>query len=106
NHVDIKLTMWRCTGCNALNSTPTPVKRRAQNLPYTGQMGTRQMLSEVGEHTPEGALRCPRCGSTQFTAKRSNTGKVFGFSTLGVGGLIAPKSQVKCVACGLKFKRG
>jgi hypothetical protein len=42
----------------------------------------------------------------QFTAKRSKKGKVIGFTTLGVGGLVAPKSQVKCVACGTMFKRG
>jgi hypothetical protein len=73
---------------------------------YTGAIGSRERLTAVGRHTPEGILSCPRCGGTQFTAKRSNTGKVVGFTTLGVGGLIAPKSQVKCVACGLKFKRG
>ena len=73
--------------------------------PYSDTMGNREKLSSVGAKTNHG-LSCPNCGGTQFTAKRSNTGKVIGFATLGVGGLIAPKSQVKCVTCGLKFKRG
>jgi hypothetical protein len=78
----------------------------SEAVPYAGVMGDRRKLSDVGTRGPDGALQCPRCGGTQFTAKRSNTGRVVGFSTLGVGGLIAPKSQVKCVTCGLKFKRG
>jgi hypothetical protein len=73
--------------------------------PYSDTMGAREKLSSAGVKTSHG-LSCPKCGGTQFTAKRSNTGKVIGFATLGVGGLIAPKSQVKCVTCGLKFKRG
>lgn len=67
--------------------------------------GGRPKLSQVGRLTA-GGLACPKCGGTQFTAKRSATGKVIGFSTLGVGGLIAPKSMVKCVTCGTMFKRG
>lgn len=42
---------------------------------------------------------CPRCGGTQFTAKRSMAGKL-GF------GVLAVKSRVRCVTCGLDFKRG
>ncbi len=34
------------------------------------------------------------------------TGKLVGTATLGVGGLFAPKTRVKCVACGTMFKRG
>lgn len=49
---------------------------------------------------------CPRCGGTRFTAKRSNKGKVIGVAALGVGGLLVPKTQVKCVNCGMKCKRG
>ena len=39
----------------------------------------------------------PKCGGTNFVAKRSNKGKL-------ARGLLAPKTQVKCVTCGLKFK--
>ena len=81
-----------------------PVSTRG-DASYRGEMGQRKALSAVGDRSG-GSIACPRCGGTQFTAKRSNTGKAVGFATLGVGGLIAPKSQVKCVACGLKFKRG
>ena len=66
----------------------------------------RQKLSQVGKKAETGQLTCPKCGGTQFVAKRSNTGKLVGFTTLGVGGLLAPKSQVKCVTCGTMFKRG
>jgi hypothetical protein len=72
---------------------------------YTGAMGSRKPLSAVGAQTDHG-LACPKCGGTQFVAKRSNKGKVVGFATLGVGGLVAPKSQVKCVTCGTMYKRG
>jgi DNA-directed RNA polymerase subunit RPC12/RpoP len=65
---------------------------------YTGTVGTRQRLSAVGQQGA-GGLACPKCGSTQFTAKRSITGKL-------VAGVLAPKTQVKCVACGTMFKRG
>jgi hypothetical protein len=108
-----------CTSCRSKYGAPPsrgpkpgeaqvyPYERsEAQKAAYGGAMGSRERLSAVGEHAADGTLKCPRCGGTQFTAKRSNTGKAVGFATLGVGGLIAPKSQVKCVACGLKFKRG
>lgn len=80
---------------------PDPTKR----LVYTGKVGSREQLSKVGATTGNG-LACPKCGGSQFTAKRSKKGKVIGFATVGVGGLVAPKSQVKCVTCGTMFKRG
>jgi hypothetical protein len=89
-----------------LHEYPTPGADAAVRAAYIGSIGSREKLSEIGDRNAEGTLICPRCGGTQFTAKRSNTGKTIGFATLGVGGLIAPKSQVKCVACGLKFKPG
>jgi ssDNA-binding Zn-finger/Zn-ribbon topoisomerase 1 len=52
----------------------------------------RQKVSATGGE-------CPRCGSSQWKAKRSVKGKV-GF------GLAAPKSQVECVGCGKMFRRG
>lgn len=73
--------------------------------PYKGTAGHREKLSQVGDRS-SGTLSCPKCGGTSFTAKRSAKGKLIGFTTLGVGGLVAPKSQVKCVACGEMFKRG
>jgi len=72
---------------------------------YSGSLGSRGKLSSVGTQTAAG-LACPKCGGTQFTAKRSKKGKLLGITTLGVGGLVAPKSQVKCVTCGTMFKRG
>lgn len=110
---------WRCIEhgkliCRSCRDRSIPPRQKgatdevypsAENR-YAGVMGERKKLSEVGARASDGSLHCPRCGGTQFTAKRSNAGKVVGFTTLGVGGLVAPKSQVKCVSCGLKFKRG
>lgn len=42
---------------------------------------------------------CPKCGSQAFKAKRSVKGKL-------AGGVLAPKTQVKCVGCGKMYKRG
>jgi predicted RNA-binding Zn-ribbon protein involved in translation (DUF1610 family) len=101
-----------CTDCRKLAKHPITGKQgqvfpdpNAPAVPYTGKTGSREKLSEVGTQTGDG-LKCPKCGGTQFTAKRSKKGKVIGFTTLGVGGLVAPKSQVKCVTCGTMFKRG
>ena len=65
----------------------------------------RKKLSKAGE-VGAGGLQCPKCGGTQFTAKRSKKGKVLGVVTVGVGVVAAPKTQVKCVACGKMFRRG
>lgn len=55
-------------------------------------------ISEVGEQSAAG-LACPKCGGAQFKAKRSAAGKF-------AGGLLAPKSRVKCVTCGTEYRRG
>jgi len=54
----------------------------------------------------KGTGGCPKCGSQQFTAKRSKKGKTIGVLTVGVGVMVAPKSQVKCVSCGTMYRRG
>jgi DNA-directed RNA polymerase subunit RPC12/RpoP len=58
----------------------------------------KSKISQVGKQTG-GGLACPKCGSTQFKAKRSAGGKV-------MGGVLAPKTRVRCVACGQQFMRG
>lgn len=55
-------------------------------------------ISKVGVQGA-GGLACPKCGGTQFKAKRSAGGKV------GLG-LLAPKTRVKCVTCGAQYTRG
>ena len=108
--------MWRCIehglaqcrSCRNLCDPPTRTGRKGEVFPskeYTGKKSERQKLSKVGD-TESGTLACPKCGGTQFTAKRSSKGKMIGFATLGVGGLLAPKSEVKCVTCGTMFRRG
>jgi hypothetical protein len=74
------------------------LKREVSGAQYSGHVGKREDLSNVGKQTSQG-LACPKCGGTQFTAKRSMKGKV-------AIGVFAPKTQVKCVACGTMFKRG
>lgn len=99
---------WRDSNDRAKERRAERAKRMAAaqaDRAKAGTIGSRRPISQVGDRTA-GGLACPRCGGSQFTAKRSNTGKVIGFTTLGVGGLIAPKSQVKCVTCGAMFKRG
>ncbi|MHB9054252.1 MAG: hypothetical protein ACYC5F_09770 [Thermoleophilia bacterium] len=59
----------------------------------------KKKLSKAGGAGLDGTLRCPKCGGTNFTAKRSIKGKM-------AAGLLAPKSHVKCVTCGKMFKRG
>ena len=45
-----------------------------------------------------GAVRCPKCGATGFSDKRSVKGKI------GMG-IMAPK-RLKCQGCGTMLKRG
>ena len=105
--------LWRCVDhgkptcirCGSVLPSPTRPGRKGEIVysekprpEYTGRTGARENLSLVGERT-EAGLACPKCGGMQFTAKRSKTGKV------GLG-VLAPKTQVKCVTCGMMFKRG
>jgi hypothetical protein len=64
----------------------------------TTRQPSSRALSQVGTHT-SGGLACPDCGGTQFTAKRSVSGKM-------VAGVLAPKTRVKCVTCGTTYVRG
>ncbi len=43
--------------------------------------------------------RCPNCGGLSFVPKRSVIGKA------GLG-VLAPKSEVRCVTCGKTYRRG
>jgi hypothetical protein len=58
---------------------------------FTGAICSRQKRRQVANRRDDGTLRCPHCGGTHFTAKRSNTGETV---------------EATCVSCGLKFKRG
>jgi len=45
----------------------------------------------------DGTVRCPKCGATSFSEKRSVKGKA-------MAGLMAPK-RLKCNGCGRMLKR-
>ena len=62
-------------------------------------------ISGVGDRST-GALACPKCGGTQFKAKRGKIGKTVGVVTLGVGAVAVPKRWVKCETCGTEYQRG
>lgn len=62
-------------------------------------------ISEVGDRSDAG-LACPKCGGTQFKAKRRGAAKLATGATLGVGALLVPKTRVKCVTCGTEYVRG
>jgi ssDNA-binding Zn-finger/Zn-ribbon topoisomerase 1 len=71
----------------------------------------RRKISNVGVRTDAG-LTCPKCGASQFKAKRSGFGKtlvapLFIIPIVGaVAGAALPKTRVQCVACGKVFTRG
>lgn len=88
---------------------PPAVARRTVAAPkqYTGRTAAAKAFNPLSDPT-DGRKKftsvsksgaCPRCGGTNFKAKRSVKGKV-------AAGLLAPKTQVKCTSCGLMFKRG
>lgn len=62
---------------------------------------------------PDGTVRCPNCGATSFSEKRTGKAKwgvaVTGVATLGIGALVgvaaAPK-RLKCNGCGTNLRRG
>jgi hypothetical protein len=51
---------------------------------------------------PDGSLRCARCGSTQFETKISTRRKLM----FGVGSVLGSGNEIKCFACGARYKRG
>lgn len=97
-----------CPKCkNMLTSIVSPEQQmmpvqgppRAKSKPYAGNVVVKRNISKVANYGGDGTLRCPKCGGTNFTAKRSMKGKI-------AVGLLAPKTRVKCVTCGKMFKRG
>ncbi len=70
--------------------------KKAQDLANTGR---RKKLSAAGERTDHG-LACPKCGGTQFTAKRSKMGKTIGFVDIGRWRSGGP--QIASEVCGLR----
>lgn len=119
----IKHDKMFCAVCQHLAPMPRKAGKKGDVFPYPvgdpdgnydGRIGHREALSKVAARTEDGILKCPKCGSTQFTAKRSMKGKLIGgtigVATLGIAGpaaaALAPKTQVKCVACGTMYKRG
>lgn len=53
----------------------------------------------------EGRVRCPECGGSDFSDKRTGKAKLGGVLTLGVGVAVMPK-RLKCRGCGTNLRRG
>ncbi|MBV9293385.1 MAG: hypothetical protein JO222_13130 [Frankiales bacterium] len=53
-----------------------------------------------------GGLACPRCGGTQFKARRSTKARAGIVMTGAVGAVATRQTQVTCVTCGTRWKRG
>ena len=69
-------------------------------------------LSEVGDRS-HGVLACPKCGGTQFKAKRSLGKKLvtgaLALPTAGAAlavGALGKKTRVKCETCSTEYLRG
>lgn len=83
----------------------TPAGKAAYRESMANQQGKPQRkidkrekkMATFSKVAADGA--CPRCGSTQFTAKRSMKGKM-------AAGILATKTQVRCVGCGQTYRRG
>jgi hypothetical protein len=96
-----------CMPCQRLMPSSEALKRdkilqrTSEPGGYSGKVGHRVNLTDIATPGEDGP-KCPKCGGTQFTAKRAKKG----FVLVGVGALVAPKSQLKCVTCGTMFKRG
>ncbi len=108
---------YRCTAhgikmCPVCKQVMTPQDqfrldhgRPVRHVPaYSDSLGQRQQLSQAGVHTEQG-IRCPNCGGTSFSQKRSKKGKSLWVVAAPLV-LIAPKSQIRCDTCGTMFKRG
>jgi ribosomal protein S27AE len=112
-----KLTEWS----KAVNAKPAEVRetpaqakareRREAKRQRRDADPTGRPISEVGEHSAAG-LACPKCGGTQFKAKRRGLVKAavaptFVVPFVGAAAFAAaPKSRVKCVTCGNEYQRG
>lgn len=92
-------------GWAGLNQAPkrNPSKTARQMAAPPGNR-VRKAISEVGDQTA-GGLACPKCGGTQFKAKRSRLAKTV--TVVSIVGVVAmPKRWVKCVTCGTEYQRG
>lgn len=73
----------------------------------------RQPISQVGTPSTGGGLACPKCGGTQFKARRSKGARagigVVSVASLGLGAAslaVKKKNRVQCVTCGNIYQRG
>src|SRR5205823_2434339 len=71
------------------------VGKLSENAKKSGGKGLTKGKISVAGRQSDGTLRCPHCGGQQFAAKRSAAAKAVLVPTVGVGTLLAPKSQVK-----------
>ena len=92
-------------------------RRQRENNPYPGRPGKRHPRRTSAQLDTSGGLpTCPKCGGTQFKARRT-VGQRLKIGTIavltapisaGVGGLAAAKGvrqKVQCITCGAFYER-
>lgn len=93
--------MVKCNLCGKEFSSDTMLEFHTNRKHYwqtANPRSGRAAFSSVAESIDSGESACPKCHGTSFTAKRSVKGKV-------LFGVLAPKTQVRCVTCGTMYKR-
>ena len=63
-------------------------------------------ISQAGVRSGSGGLACPKCGGSQFKARRSSAARAAVITTGVAGALATKKTQVTCETCGTRFARG
>jgi len=81
----------------AITDESLRLSRARRSAPAVRQPSLPARYTKISTVAQNGA--CPKCGGSQFKAKRSAMGK------LGLG-VLAPKTQVRCVTCGTTYRRG
>jgi hypothetical protein len=109
NHVGMKdrWNAWVAQG-EAINEERAKQKYIAKQVTKNAKKSdpAGKPISQVGRSSADAVLACPKCGGTQFKAKRSTKGKAIGATAGLAGAMLAPKSRVKCETCGTEYQRG
>ena len=80
--------------------SPETKQREAEQLRLK-----RTPISQLGRQT-HGGLACPKCGGTQFKARRSGGARAGIVATGLVGLAFTKQTKVACTTCGTIYQRG